>query len=1085
MMLSYRRLARVFLLGLLLCSLFSLPAAAAGFSTADRVLLAEYRALGREQAPMLIATAPERTAAVATALAKLGAQVVGRRDVIGYLYAMVPLDSLQSVLAIKGLEAVQLAANPVRARMDPEPSSSPAASVRDPSALGPTAAGPRFRGAPPSAALAADNPYTDESATQALGFKARHPTYDGRGVVTAFVENAPPEMATMRGALDLHGRALPKFAQYRLMAPVAAFEAVTDAKQFVWQKTERVEPDAHGAFSWRGRDYRLPADFPASEIGSTEWRICRRLSGFIPDEHDVLWAVNRERVWALPASKGGDFGKARSVSVDKGFAWVTLEDRDIATAAPDLQKQPLIAGSLVFSVDRRRGWLALLPTLAFHAGMVGSVMAGSGFMGSQANGVAPAAQISIFQAPYTQGAQTLNGHEQMLEMLSDPHVDVAQASITVGDTSRFGTAAVQSIWTDRLIAANGKPFVKAAGNHGPRLYGISELAMAESVFSVGAYVSRPSWRVNYGIEPAGEHVLASYSGWGPAHDGGLKPDFLSLTHTLSEGGREPWYWEGKTGNYGISGGTSAAAPHGAGHVALLVSAAKQVGIAHDAARLRAAIATTAQFFDDVEARAQGHGLIQVSDAWEALQRARDWTPPSFKVQAPLVAQEAGPHGPQRFTGRGLFELAGWKPGQTGRRELIVTRTAGKRGASRFALRWKGHTQVFRSELREIELPLGKPVSIPVDIRVGSSGSYSAILDLVDPRVELIAGSILNTVMVADTLVPNSDGLRYERESPRPGSSLFYIDVPTGLSALTVDLRKDGGTSILVATDPTGRQLPFTPYGSEVYRPDAASMARRELHRTFPDPVPGTWQLAVINTEPNSMLQLEAVKDWSRPMPLTLHVQGWTDMKEAVPANASASRPIELRMRSTPGGDDAELEAIGIGAARESQAVLRPGLEPTFFDVQVAPGSTNLDILIDHADPAARIGLYVFKVPEGERVESTLNSDDTMLVYHDSSFQQRKHYSLDAPPPGRYRVAIDPIDLSAGQLAVRYRDVVHHPLYGTVSLAAGGTTTSGTATVTVRARPADGSRLYAEVGLFKPLGADTRAVLAREGWFVEP
>src|SRR3546814_16319358 len=78
--------------------------------------------------------------------------------------------------------------------------------------------------------------------------------------------------------------------------------------------------------------------------------------------------------------------------------------------------------------------------------------------------------------------------------------------------------------------------------------------------------------------------------------------------------------------YGVSGGTSAAAPHAAGHLALLASAAREVGIPHDVWRLRAAIASTAKFLPGVEARAQGHGLLQVEDAWEALQPARAWHP---------------------------------------------------------------------------------------------------------------------------------------------------------------------------------------------------------------------------------------------------------------------------------------------------------------------------------------------------------------------------------------------------------------------------------------------------------------------------
>jgi len=1037
-----------------LCTLPCLAAAPAQepkFSTGDRVLLAEYRVLGREHVPLLIATAPARTGAVANALTRLGAKVLGRRDTIGYLYVLVPLDAAGSVLAIEGVQATQVAANPVRSRMDSDSSSSSTG----------TSAKPRSKGTPPSSVLGPDNPFTDEAATQALDFKTRHPTFDGRGVVIGFVEPIAPNMETMRGALDLSGRPQDKFARYELMPSASAADAITGGRELViWQKTDRIKPDANGVFSWQGREYRLPADIAKKDIASTDWRICRRLPGNLLGEYDFLWAVNRDRLWALPASAGSDFSKARSVSLREPVPLIQVD------GSPDALR---MIKALVFRVDRQRGWLTFAPTLSFHGGMVGSVMAGSGFMGSKANGVAPAARISIFLAPGDPDRQTYNGHEQLLEMLSDPRVDVAQASFAVGDTSRFGSPSIQSIWADRLIGANGKPFVKAAGNFGPRLHGSAEFESAESVFAVGGYTSRASSLANLGFELAEQHVLASYSGWGPTNDGGLKPDFLSLTHTLSEGGRPPWYWgDEKAWEYGVSGGTSAAAPHGAGNVALLVSAAKQSRIPHDSARLRAAIATTAKFLDGIEARAQGHGLIQVSDAWDALRRAQKWTPPSFEIQAPLVGAEGGPGGPHRFIGRGLFELSGWKPGQSGRREVIVTRRGGTAGASLYRLRWKGHTNVFRSTLQEIELPLGRAVAIPVDISVRESGSYSAILDLIDPKVDLVAGSILNTVIVADTLVPDGDGLRYERQSPRPGSSLFYVDVPAGLSALSVSITKGSGSSYWTTTDPSGRVMPLNPYGSELYRPVGNDeMARQERQVVYPDPVPGVWQFLMVNDEPRDMESLHAV-DWKTPMPLNVHVQGWTGA-------STESAIAEPNVTAEP---------IGLGAARETRAVLRSGIEPVFYEVQIDPGTTHFDVQVESSNPNAHVGLYVFKIPEGARADTTLRSDDTSMVYYDASLQQRKHYAIEAPRPGRYRVALDPIDIPGGQIEVAYRDVVHHPLYGSVSLKAPDNTDPRAATVSVRARPEDGRKLYAEIGIFKPVGGKTRAMIERKGWFVD-
>lgn len=1042
----------LFLMAALLLSAAPGHAQGLQLSTSDRVLLAEYRAIGRARAPLLLATTPARTAAVAAALEKRGAQIVGRRDAIGYLYARVPLEAVASVLSLTGIEAVQVASLPVRAEASDSGTTQRVS-----------------RGPAPTADLDADNPYTSEAITQALDFKIRHPTFDGRGVVTAFVEPVAPNLETMRGALDRAGRPRPKLGRYEVMKSATAEAAVSEGRNqiLVWQQTERVKPGVDGAFNWRDRDYRLPDGIAAS---STNWRMCRRLAAAFIPEYDLLWAEALDRVWVLPASGAGDFSKARSASLRDAVPWVAAD-------APAGEHNELSVKAIVVRADRQRGWLATLPTMAAHAGMVGSVMAGAGFLGSKANGIAPASQIAIFMAPQAPDAPTFDGHEQMIEMLSDPHVDVAQASYAVGDTARFGAPSIQSIWADRIIAANGKPFVKAAGNFGTHLAGSSEFEMSESVFAVGGYVPHTAWRANFGFQPPGAHVLASYSGWGPAGDGGLKPDFLSLTHTLTEGSGFGWYWDRKTGDYNVSGGTSAAGPHGAGHVALLISAAKQERIAHDAFRLRAAIATTAQFLEGVEARAQGHGLVQVSDAWEALQRAHEWEPPRFQVRAPLVAAEAMPGGPPRFIGRGLFEISGWKPSQVGRREITVTRRSGPTTSRRYLLRWKGHTDAFQSELSEVDLPLGRPVTIPMSIRVGASGSYSAIMDLVDPEVRLVAGSILNTVMVADALVPDGDGLRYERDAPRIGSSLFYVDVPAGLSALTLAVEKDGGNALTFVTDPTGRMLPFSPYGSEVHRFDMEELGKREQYRTFANPVPGVWQFSFRNAEPRSEKDFEAVQEWSRTMPLKVRIQGWTEVRHQ-PSSMPASGTADARMQAAPGVLDAFVEPLGVGAAREDRAVVRSGLDPVFFDVQIEPGSTSLDLQIEQADPTAHIGLYLFKVPEGQRIESTLTTDNTALVYYDVSVQQHKRYTLDAPPAGRYRVALDPISVRGARVDVTYRELVKHPLFGAVRVR------DGAAAVDVRARPVDGRRLYAEIGLFKRVSPSAPTLLARKGWFIE-
>src|SRR3546814_11568777 len=96
------------------------------------------------------------------------------------------------------------------------------------------------------------------------------------------------------------------------------------------------------------------------------------------------------------------------------------------------------------------------------------------------------------------------------------------------------------------------------------------------------------------------------------------------------------------------------------------------------------------------------------------------------------------------------------------------------------------------------------------------------------------------VLVADPLPMDGTPLHYRRPSPRPGNSLFHVEVPPGTTALTVQAKYSASQafSIWLAQDPTGRELPFNPYGSELYAFDPETVTGGVQQHTFHDPVPG-------------------------------------------------------------------------------------------------------------------------------------------------------------------------------------------------------------------------------------------------------
>lgn len=813
-----------------------------------------------------------------------------------------------------------------------------------------------------------------------------------------------------------------------------------------------------------GAKHRLPTDATAAE-----WRLCARDvvdAQRSKERYFVLWAVDRGEIWIAHGSQALDFSLLPRRSLNLPVSQYSVGDRVFLLTA-NLERRLL--GMLPTSYEGRS-----------HANMSASVMAGHAFIGSHADGVAPAAQLAVFQHPQGRDEPSLEPIEATFAAFRHPAVHVVQASYAASDTSHAGMKSVFPIWLDRLARDTGKPFAKAIGNYGARSDGVSEFNLSGEAFSVGAYTARESWQAHFGIDPPVQHTLPSYSGYGPAGDGGLKPDFLALTHTLAEGGDPSFMWKPPVGyeTIQLSAGTSAAAPHAAGHLALLISAARQTGVPHDRIRLRAAIATSARFLQGVEARAQGHGLIQVADAWAALQRAKDWAPSEFITRAPVVGAEAGPTGPQRWVGRGLFERSGWRPGQSGQRELSVTRVAGPAAAVRYRLRWKGQGSAFRSALTEVELPLNRPATIPVEIRVGAAGAYSAVLDLMDPAVELVAHSVMLTVIAAEPLTSaRGSTVTLTRQALRPGNASFYVNVPPGLSALTVKLTHDVGPAKWRAQDPTGRVMPYIAYGSVLARRYEARTEAREQPFVYTDPVPGVWQFWMQYFEPSSREDL-LMGDWNRLAQVRAEVRGWRfgtgDWKE-VSAQHAATAGFNNRLERA----HARIEPIGLGAARLTETSLKPGWEPALFELTVIDGTLSLEVECEVDEPDAQVGLYVYQVPDEQRPDTALRTGSgvtpTALIYQDSSRQLRKRYRLRDPPPGRYVVALDPLRVQGREVRVRYRDVLYHHAFGSVAAEdefgalETGRTKSARVMFHIRTRPADRRHLVAAVGLFAAPG----------------
>jgi subtilisin family serine protease len=893
-------------------------------------------------------------------------------------------------------------------------------------------------GIPPSAYTARDNPYTAESTTQSLQFKTDHPTYDGRGAVIGGIEPVDIRTPSLRRALSLQGASIAKFADYVLPIPPSISVGAVPEKgktDYGWQQTKAVHPDKDHAVNFNGKAYVIPESVGSDElrmalVRARPVRAALPYSPGISSEMTVLWAVKAGRVW-LCEGEQTDFNRGLSF-----------------TSLPAMPHRPALAQ--LRNGDNRTFMVAVdLPTKAlrlrygtlYHGTMGASTAAGHTFLNSEAEGVAPGAQF----LPVDFGSaidQTTMQLPALIDLFRDPRVDVITNSSGMGDARRLlGSRNVYREWMDRLDARYSKIMFKSAGNLGP--YGIKELGFShsDSVITVGAYTPLEAWETNFGLTPTEPNTPPSYSSYGPSSDGGFGADLLSLTGTLCAGkaasslsvfGASPYY-EMPVG-YGLSGGTSAATPNAAGHAALLISAAKQSSISYDLTRLKIALFSSCLFLDGVEAQVQGHGLIQIARAWDVLRRIKNYTVPTFSTEAPVrtyySSQLSTPN-----VGRGIYERIGWSPGQSGDREVTITRTSGPTQPIVYHLRWQEaprraagalRSPAFSSRISQVSLPLNQPVKISVHIQVGESGSYSAVLDLIDPNMDVVVHSVMCTIITAEQLTSdNGYSVSVTRAAPHPGNGLVFVNVPSGTAALHIQVRQKSGKLVTMnAQTPDGGRPRVSTEPDSVPSPWQLEPSAREVYdQTFANPQPGVWQFWVDHE--NGFID---TYDPSLPRPapaceFIMRVSAIGGQLKTVLGKSGSEMKVSFTGQLAK-ITNAHVIPLALGRMREEETVLPMGLSPVFYEVDVAQGTTKLKATVTAGtETATSVSVIIFR----------LNDDKPNLatnVAFDIGSGSQKQVEVVNPKPGKYKICLDAWGaVPAKGLRVRYREELYGPQYG--------------------------------------------------------
>ncbi|MGW1595376.1 S8 family serine peptidase [Streptomyces sp. NPDC002343] len=1035
------------------------PAADPGVKSADdklgpddAALLADAKAGGDKTVTLMIATSPGQTEQVAGELDAVDGGLVGRTDdKLGYVRATVPTSRADSAISA----AVKLSS--VRA-IDLKQE----IPLDDPAPAGAKSAAGKAAYPAPGRTTPAENPYNPSFETGAVDFVREHPKADGRGVTIGILDSG----------VDLGHPAL---------------RTTTTGERKIVDWVTATDPVADGDGTWR----RMTTGVAGPSFSVTTAQGAER---FTAPEGSYKFNYLYESATAGGDEKGdlnrdGDTTDAWGVLYDPAAGTVRVDTNDNLDFTDDAPMKPYkdafqvgyfgtddpatdVAERVPFVVETRKDvvynaagakadYVNIGVIESEHGTHVAGITAAHGLFGGRMNGAAPGAKIVSSRAcTWTGGCTNVALTEGMIDLVTRRGVDIVNMSIGGLPALNDGNNARAELYT-RLIDTYGVQLVISAGNSGPGANTIGDPGLADKVISVGAAISKETWAANYGSAVEKKYAMMPFSSRGPREDGGFTPTLtapgaaINTTQTWLPGG--PVAEAGYTlpAGYSMLQGTSMAAPQATGASALLLSAAKREGIDLAPARLRTALTSTADHIKGVQAYEEGAGLINIVDAWDAVEDgavAHDYT-----VKAPVdTAIDDALKTPGY--GTGLYDReGGLKAGEKKTYDVTLTRTSGPDKAVRHELHFEnnaGHTfRVVGDDV--VRLPLNRPVTVKVQAAPGSAGVKSAILEVDDPRTEGIDKQVLTTVVVAQPVAYTySASGSVQRNSTRS----YFLTVPEGATSLEVALGglEDGSQTRFVAIHPYGvpSDNTGTPYCYNNYldgngcKPDV---------RAYADPQPGVWEVEVESRRTSPLLD--------NPYRLDVSVLGAAFDPETVTVpEAKVGSPVgaSWKVTNTYAPLDGRLAGGPLGSAESGRPAIKEG-ETRSTTVAVPAGATSLDVAIGRvSDAAADLDLMVYDA-SGKEVGKSADGDSEEAV------------SVPNPAAGTYTVKVVGYAVPSGSTDYDYRDVFFSAALGSVTVdsapvrLATGASATVTGQVTATAEAPAGREFFGRVQLVNARG----------------